>query len=431
MPDIVETFGAAVDDLAGAKPRAAGSLLLAGFKLKRLQTRRLPDRALLPSGQAGARLALEGVVDALDHPNKAVVTSIFLPNEPFLAVGLKPVTAEALADFTTGAKAEEGFVRAAEEAGVPQTYCSFHKVLLGYAASGALPSVPMVADCSVACDANTSTFRRLARQLGSAHAYVDVPYTYDDEACAYVADQLREMARTAEDAYGTRLDAAALRNHVARTQQTLDALVRGITRRAGRYLQTDMALDLQQCLALHLSLGTKDALDMALQMERDFAAAAPYEGINLVWMHTMPFFSPSMSQMLDRSPQAQVLASDMCFDQVSFEGWDHGPDAPWEAMAERLLKNAFNGPGRRRVERVRELAERTQADGVVCFCHWGCKETMGISQVAKRELEAAGYPVLVLDGDCCHRANNAEGQVSTRLGAFLEMLAGRKERGAK
>ena len=56
---------------------------------------------------------------------------------------------------------------------------------------------------------------------------------------------------------------------------------------------------------------------------------------------------------------------------------------------------------------------------------------MGASQLAKRELEAAGIPVLVLDGDGCHRANNAEGQASTRMGAFLEMLHARREETAR
>ena len=146
---------------------------------------------------------------------------------------------------------------------------------------------------------------------------------------------------------------------------------------------------------------------------------------------------------MDYNQRAQIVVSDMCFDQVSLEGWGlrdgewrhdgstpawaHTADEPWEAMAERLIKNVFNGPGERRVERVRRIAQAAGADGVVCFCHWGCKETMGISQLAKRELENAGIPTLVLDGDCVQRSNNAEGQASTRMGAFLEMLETRRE----
>ena len=36
--------------------------------------------------------------------------------------------------------------------------------------------------------------------------------------------------------------------------------------------------------------------------------------------------------------------------------------------------------------------------------------------------EEAGLPTLILDGDGCDRSHGGEGQTSTRLGAFLEML---------
>ena len=38
-----------------------------------------------------------------------------------------------------------------------------------------------------------------------------------------------------------------------------------------------------------------------------------------------------------------------------------------------------------------------QIDGVVYFCQWGCKQTMGAAQLFKSALEAEGYPVLLLD----------------------------------
>lgn len=162
---------------------------------------------------------------------------------------------------------------------------------------------------------------------------------------------------------------------------------------------------------------------------QDFVAATTFEAPSLVWMHSIPFFSPALQEVFNRSSAAQVIAAEMCFDQVSFEPWAHDvrtgvprTNEAYLVMAERLIKDSFNGPAARRIERVHKLVELTRADGVVCFCHWGCKETMGASQLARRELEAAGIPVLVLDGDGCHRANNAEGQLSTRMGAFLEML---------
>ena len=42
-----------------------------------------------------------------------------------------------------------------------------------------------------------------------------------------------------------------------------------------------------------------------------------------------------------------------------------------------------------------------------------------------RTFEEAGLPTLVLDGDGCDERNVADGQMVTRLNAFLEQLEGR------
>lgn len=439
---VVDRFGKAVTGMVDDHPRRAMGLLHLGFAAKRFQARHLPEARQLPSGRMGARIALESVTGALDRPDDAVLTSMFMPNELFLAMGLRPLIAEALAEFTCGAAAEEGFVRTAEQHGVPETYCSFHKALIGCAMAGSLARPRLIANCSVACDANNLTFKWLASRLGSPHVYIDVPYEYDEDACAYVADQLRDLASQLEQTYGRPLDEQELRTRVARSQETLDALVRTLPLRRGRFLHNDMGLEMQEALAAHIALGTSDTLAMARRQLEDFPQAERFDGLSLAWMHTAPFFSASLQRLVDQNQRAQIAVSDMCFDQASLDGWRledgewrrdpnvrpwaHTADEPWEAMAERLIKNVFNGPGERRVERVRRIAKVTGADGVVCFCHWGCKETMGVSQLAKRELEAAGIPTLVLDGDCVQRANNAEGQASTRMGAFLEMLETRR-----
>ena len=70
------------------------------------------------------------------------------------------------------------------------------------------------------------------------------------------------------------------------------------------------------------------------------------------------------------------------------------------------------------------LQDIHRSDGAVWFGHWGCKHTLGAAQLAKKKFEEAGLPLLILDGDGCDRSHGGEGQTSTRLGAFLEMLGG-------
>lgn len=424
----LEAFGRGVSGMSAEHPAAARAALSAAFKAELLRSRVMPNKELLASARLMQSMADAGVAEALGSRD-TVVTSIFMPNEILLALGLRPLIAEALADFVAAARAEQGFVEAAEQTGVSETYCSYHKVLMGAAAAGVLVAPQLVANCSVACDANNITFRWLASELGCEHAYIDVPYEYSEDACAYVAGQLRELALAAQDIYGRRLNETLLREYVVRGQETLAAARDSLPLRAGHYLQEDLALTMQEALVMHLNLGSEDAL-RAIRLQADELAGGGVRAFNapsLVWMHSIPFFSPSLSGIFNRTQQAQVVASEMCFDQISFDSWDHGASEPYEAMAECLIKNSFNGPAERRIGRVRQVAELTGADGVVVFCHWGCKETMGASQLARKELEAAGIPVLVLDGDGCHRANNMEGQIATRMSAFIEMLEARRE----
>jgi benzoyl-CoA reductase/2-hydroxyglutaryl-CoA dehydratase subunit BcrC/BadD/HgdB len=283
----------------------------------------------------------------------------------------------------------------------------------------------MLASCSLACDANNLSFKALSQLWGIEHTYVDVPYDISEDSIAYVADELRELTVRAEDIFGRKADKDMLQAAVARSQNTLSHLAYGLPRRQGRLAASDMGNEMQQALAVHLALGTPESEQMAQQMAIDFAQAPAYKGLSLVWVHTAPFFSEPLQQALNQNSQAQIIASEMLFDQVPFkdEGdFLHGPDTPFEAMAERLVRNSYNGSASRRAAHILKLCEQTHADGAVIFCHWGCKETAGAAQLIRRTLERAGFPALVLDGDGCERANNMEGQMSTRMSAFLEML---------
>ena len=56
------------------------------------------------------------------------------------------------------------------------------------------------------------------------------------------------------------------------------------------------------------------------------------------------------------------------------------------------------------------------------FCHWGCKQSAGGVFQLRETLKAADIPLLVLDGDAMDRRNSHDGQIKTRLEAFLEIL---------
>ena len=137
-------------------------------------------------------------------------------------------------------------------------------------------------------------------------------------------------------------------------------------------------------------------------------------------MHTLPNWQDSLIRLLEQDGRCELVGCDMTLD---YQG-ELDPDKPYESMARRLIDNVQNGPSIRRIRAAIANAKALNADGVILFCHWGCKQTMGMALLARQMLSDAGLPTLVLDGDGCDSRNVADGQMVTRISAFLEQLEG-------
>jgi benzoyl-CoA reductase/2-hydroxyglutaryl-CoA dehydratase subunit BcrC/BadD/HgdB len=118
---------------------------------------------------------------------------------------------------------------------------------------------------------------------------------------------------------------------------------------------------------------------------------------------------------------AVIVAEESCTGTRSF--WDpveeHGD--PWVALGERYLAIpcACMTPNDRRIERIVELAERYQVDGVVYYTLQFCTgyniERLRIQQALKKEK----IPLLAIESD--YGDADTE-QIGIRVDAFLEMI---------
>ena len=73
-----------------------------------------------------------------------------------------------------------------------------------------------------------------------------------------------------------------------------------------------------------------------------------------------------------------------------------------------------------------QLAKDYKIDGAINPCHWGCRQGTGARGLISEGLKAVGVPVLNLETDCVDSRNFSEGQLRTRLEAFVEMLENRQ-----
>ncbi len=423
--DITAAFGQRVTQLSQRDPDKARRFLLLGWRANGLKNRlqrgkrSKSDRMLFQAVNAA-------MVNCLARPEQNVMVSLFTPCEPLLTQGLLPYSCEAFSSYLSGSMAEESFLRHAEDAGIPTSLCSYHKIFIGAAQTALMPRPRFILNTSLACDANTLTFRYLAEHYGVPHFSIDIPYEQTPQAVDYVTGQLREMSGFLQAQTGIAVDEARLIQTVGRSQRTLQAYNDFLTQRAGKELLSDLTSELYRTAAFHLLLGSPESEAVARQMVVEAQAAGPARGRQLLWLHTTPYWVPPLRALFDHNPKVQIVASDM-----SYEGYvpDADPEKPYETMAKRLVYSPFNGPAQRRIQTALEVAKRVQADGVVWFCHWGCKHTLGGAQLGKRAFEAQGLPTLLLDGDSCDRGFGGEGQAATRMEAFLELLTAQEKGG--
>ncbi len=122
-----------------------------------------------------------------------------------------------------------------------------------------------------------------------------------------------------------------------------------------------------------------------------------------------------------------VVIDSLCFGTREF--WhrvDEGDEDPLDALARYYLRERIPcarmiGEHPRRLDFVREMLEEYRVDGVVLqrlkFCDlWGDE-----NYLLRRELRESGVPVLALEREYLL---SGEGQLKTRVQAFLESIAG-------
>ena len=298
-------------------------------------------------------------------------------------VGLNPYNVEAFSCYLSGSQAERGFLQQAENTGISETLCSYHKTFLGAAQKGVLPKPKCIVYTNLTCDANLLTFRTLSQLYHVQPFAIDVPMQQNEDNVEYVAAQLRALASFLEQQTGRTIDEEALKERLRRSKRT-PGKIPHLSAEAGRpvcaYRSGDAAVlryD-QQHPAGHSPGGSL----CGRAAERCGARPPPPKA--------------SASTGCTPSPSGRTPSRRTCSSGRTPRSWDASsakcpsrtltPSTPYEAMAHRMVYHALNGSAVRRIEAGIRHAKQVKADGVVWFDHWGCKHTLGAAQLAKKEV---------------------------------------------
>ncbi len=419
MNETIEKFGSYLDSKIEKHPVAVRRALATAWSAIGFQATHFPSKQYASSREYLQGYTAKVLADMLRDSSNAAVVNIFMPCEIFHALDIPTTAPEALAVYIVNTAAERGFIDYTEAAGTPDTLCSFHKLLLGAAQTGVSTKPLLVANTTLACDANQLTFRELSEHWQVPHIILDVPYRVDEESVQYLAGQLKKMASDVEDIAHKKLSMEKLKACVARSQKTIDNYSKYMDHRAAYHLPEAMTPELLSCISNHIYMGNEAALKYSRLLLRDLKNAPKQtDRKKLLWMHVLPNWQESMKEIFQGDAHVEVLGCDLAYDNLI----PMDPEKPFESMARRIVHDSYNGPGSRRIEATLTRAQKMKVDGIVIFCQWGCKQTQGIAVHAKKVFEENGFPTLVIDGDGGDRANGGGGQIVTRASAFVELL---------
>ena len=82
---------------------------------------------------------MNAMLEPLKKPESSAIVSIFTPCELLQEVGLNSYNMEGMSCYLSASHAERGCLQQAENAGISETLCSYHKTFLGAAGRGLLP----------------------------------------------------------------------------------------------------------------------------------------------------------------------------------------------------------------------------------------------------------------------------------------------------
>jgi len=374
-----------------------------------LEVARLGRR--LYSGEG--KMAWCGVVAPFDLLSAMGVTSCFVE---FVGAMLA----------STGMAGE--FIEAADGGGFSSDACSYHRSVMGAALKGVMPVPDILVGTTNPCSGGLAVIENLASRFSRPLFVLHIPQDESGGNVAYLAGQFRRLARFVTEQTGLPLDPERLRRAIENTNR-FHAVGSELYRLAQHVPSPATSRDLSNFgIVMPLFLGSEAAVEVAETYRDAFKkridagnGGVPGERFRLLWIQNRIQFRHPLEKMLEEQYGAAVVVDEL--NDFTWEAID--PAEPFEGMARRAISIPFNGTIETRVEHLKKLARLYKVHGAVNPCNWGCRQGTGARGLMEAGLREIGVPVLNLEVDCVDDRKFGEGQLRTRLEAFLEMLDAR------
>jgi len=323
----------------------------------------------------------------------------------------------------------EEFLEEAEKEGYAGDTCGYHRSVIGAMKKNLMPEPDFLIATNVPCSGGLAVMETIADHFKKDLFSLHVPLEETDTSVRYLADQLKEMVEFVAGHTGRPLNEEKLKTAILNTNKARALTKEAFTLATNVPSPANGRVLSNYGIVVALLLGTEAGVLVAEALRNELfskvrknESGVNGERIRLMWIQNRIQFKHPLIHLLENEYKAVVVS-----DELNSVTWDPiDPDDPYTGLAKRAISIPFNGNINRRVKHLAQLAKDYKIDGAINPCHWGCRQGTGARGLIFDGLKAVGVPVLNLETDCVDSRNFSEGQLRTRLEAFIEMLEHRQ-----
>ena len=394
-----------------------------GIEAKILQDSNLPNprkKYALETARLGSRL--------YSGNNTVAWCGLAVPFDLLNVMGITSCFVEFVGAVLAATGTADPFLEEAEQAGFVGDTCGYHRTVIGAARKNIMPEPDFLIATTCPCSGGIAIMENLAALFNKDLFVLNVPQEDSEQNVAYLADQIRDMVEFVTRHTGEPLDEGKLRRAVENTNRARNIMEDVYQLAQNVPSPTDGRLLTNFGLVMPLFCGTEAAVEIAQAYKDEFTArvdngisGVPDEKLRLLWIQNRIQFNNPLVELLEKEYRANIVS-----DELNDIFWDPiDPQDPYPGMARRAIAIPLNGSIQRRIGHLQKLARTYSLDGAINPCNWGCRQGTGARGLISDGLKEIGVPVLNLEVDCVDKRNFAEGQLRTRVEAFIEMLESR------
>lgn len=352
-------------------------------------------------------------------------TTVFVPYEILTSMGVSGMFVEFFGAMLAGAGMSNKYLELSESKGYSTDSCSYHRTIIGAAIDGLLPEPDVLIGASIPCNGGVKALKRIGEIFNKEVFILNIPIDTTPKSVDFLTSQFELMIEYIENETGRKLDYSALKKAIRYNNEAREYLVE-LNKLCMNVPSPANSNDLKNFIMIVLLLGTRESVEVAKiyrdefksRIENNFNSLLE-EKYRLMWIQNRIQFKTDLLRILEENHGAKIV-----IDELNHIWWDPmDENEPLKSLAKRLITHPLVGPAERRLKVITKLAQDYKIDGAINPAHWGCRQSAGERVLFKDALQKIGIPLIHLDVDCVDERNYAQGQIMTRIEAFLEMLS--------